>query len=1238
MLLVALLVGLCMPVMAQSTTSTIQTTKTFGEQDYNNSAITGLVDDVISYSGISGTVSQNPSMGSSYSGYCLQLYKNNHLVIKSENTRALITGITITLQSRYSNTGDTWSVISAKNASTSLNNVTVSRNRTSVTVNLNSQSASEVILAVGSQANISSITFTYTYLLEEPTISVTSAAGTELTKGQVTILETTSNSTGTVSYTSNNTSVATVSSTGVVSTVGIGEVTLTASVAAAGRFKAGSASIKITVKEPEPDPNAWTADSLLTIPGVEPEADGKTMYYIKNVGTGLNISYGGEWGTHCIESQSAHPLILEDNGDGTVAIASLAGYLESNTLWMDSTKYSKDNVLVSKWRFVPVDDYPGQYYIIGDYDRYLSSVGNKSGLLVLKSNEGKAFQRWIFTSGPDIRGSLMPHASAELPLDVTVAIRGASFDVVDDYEANSRNAIPAFKNTMMPYHETFWNNYEDYVDKEWWNNRVGDWNPTSYNHSGVFNNLNGYITYDMTLPPGAYRFTLEGFYRRNSNYTMTASVSLLNKNTSQPLSEASTITLSRNGNVEYNTDAGHQAAAIAFRDDDNWQKEATFFISDTTEVQIRVSGNASSSVVYLDNFNLYYTGFPSVAPDYVAPPIDLGLFGYTTYLVWDKERQGYICYSDADIAELLPYINEDVIETKRVTATEVLQKKDEAIRNSEVYDALVEASKPVIQNALDNADDNIIYKNYLNANINAYKKLLNDAGKEKLISKLEELQVYPDNINSRLEYYDAIAKLEEAFEYAKIADAIGQEPDDDDDIIDYSGAIFNPSFEFGDLYHHGEARGWTIAEGYTAQTFIVQNADKTYTTKGIDGACLFNNWWTGTHLTQTVTDLPAGTYILSALIASNDPTNVATIYLTGNDNKRGVNPPNVPYITKDKGADGKDFLNHRNNAAEFGDFSLKVEVPNTSNGKGSATVGIIGGDDDDTPENPIGSYNPNGHWWYKCDNFRLEYLPKGVLTLKDDATKIYNLIDELKVKVVRTIKANKKWSSFVVPFDMEIPNNWEVKEFIGGTVRTVVDEKGVAGDNINLNFSTASKIEAGKPYMIRLKDQSTEVSSFQTTGEAEVNTTLPTTMKKSVAGDEGETVTGEYDVEFVGVYTSGKIPNSYDENGQLKDTQYYFISDNKFYRSKGDNNTIKGFRGYFKVDTTKPRQGTSGARGLRGIGMQIQNETDIENVADNEEVKVIGIYNVNGVKLESMQPGINILRMNNGTTKKVMVK
>jgi hypothetical protein len=258
--------------------------------------------------------------------------------------------------------------------------------------------------------------------------------------------------------------------------------------------------------------------------------------------------------------------------------------------------------------------------------------------------------------------------------------------------------------------------------------------------------------------------------------------------------------------------------------------------------------------------------------------------------------------------------------------------------------------------------------------------------------------------------------------------------------------------------------------------------------------------------------------------------------------------------------------------------------------------------------------------------------------LKDDATKIYNLIDELKVKVVRTIKANKKWSSFVVPFDMEIPNNWEVKEFTGGTVRTVVDENGVAGDNINLNFSTASKIEAGKPYMIRLKDQSTEVSSFQTTDEAEVNTTLPTTMKKSVAGDEGETVTGEYDVEFVGVYTSGKIPNSYDENGQLKDTQYYFISDNKFYRSKGDNNTIKGFRGYFKVDTTKPRQGTSGARGLRGIGMQIQNETDIENVADNEEVKVIGIYNVNGVKLESMQPGINILRMNNGTTKKVMVK
>ena len=84
---------------------------------------------------------------------------------------------------------------------------------------------------------------------------------------------------------------------------------------------------------------AQATDNLLNIVGLEPTTDGTVTYYLKNVGTGLYMSYGGEHGAHCIESQQAHPLIVEENGD-YVAIASLGGYLESNTLWMDWAKSS----------------------------------------------------------------------------------------------------------------------------------------------------------------------------------------------------------------------------------------------------------------------------------------------------------------------------------------------------------------------------------------------------------------------------------------------------------------------------------------------------------------------------------------------------------------------------------------------------------------------------------------------------------------------------------------------------------------------------------------------------------------------------------------------------------------------------------------------------------------------------------------------------------------------------------
>ena len=107
---------------------------------------------------------------------------------------------------------------------------------------------------------------------------------------------------------------------------------------------------------------------------------------------------------------------------------------------------------------------------------------------------------------------------------------------------------------------------------------------------------------------------------------------------------------------------------------------------------------------------------------------------------------------------------------------------------------------------------------------------------------------------------------------------------------DYTSAIINPSFETGDM------TGWSAESRY--DTGVREQSNGTYSIgNGVDGSYLFNSWG-GTaenNVYQTIKNLPAGTYQLSALlagftgeeliIAANDVTNsviVAGDKTTGN--------------------------------------------------------------------------------------------------------------------------------------------------------------------------------------------------------------------------------------------------------------------------------------------------------------------------------------------------------------------
>ncbi len=153
---------------------------------------------------------------------------------------------------------------------------------------------------------------------------------------------------------------------------------------------------------------------------------------------------------------------------------------------------------------------------------------------------------------------------------------------------------------------------------------------------------------------------------------------------------------------------------------------------------------------------------------------------------------------------------------------------------------------------------------------------------------------------------------------------------------DMTSYITNPSFEIGDL------TGWTV--GSSSDTGVKPNSNATYTTEGCDGDYLFNTWWQGIPITQTVTGLPNGTYELKALMANDAITagDQPCLYLLAN----GEHSAAFSSAT----------------AGVFAEGSMQFCVTN-----GTATIGAIGGNAD-------GSFNEAGYYWYKVDNFRLTFV------------------------------------------------------------------------------------------------------------------------------------------------------------------------------------------------------------------------------------------------------------------------
>lgn len=360
---------------------------------------------------------------------------------------------------------------------------------------------------------------------------------------------------------------------------------------------------------------------------------------------------------------------------------------------------------------------------------------------------------------------------------------------------------------------------------------------------------------------------------------------------------------------------------------------------------------------------------------------------------------------------------------------------------------------------------------------------------------------------------------------------------------DMTFAIVNPNFEYGDM------TGWTCAtSGWETKVALQDNG--TYTTLGAEGSHLFNTWNEKNAvqpLTQNVTDIPNGKYMVSALVAMDEGNNIA---LTVN-----------------------------------GQTATTAAV-------GSRTMTLVSGEYNVTDHKAEISLGSDNGKWFKADDFHMTFIGNELTMNETDNALTAQTDYYTSVTVNRTIKADKKWNTLVLPFNMEIPAGWEVKEL---TDDTEVDANG----NIHLRFATANSIEAGKPYMIRVNEAVNKIE----VENVDVDTKTPTQIGNGI--------------NFVGVYTAGNIP-----------TGAFFISNNQFYHATGGQNIIKGMRAYLQLP-----EGSQ----AKAITYDISDvPTAIDNI--NTASAATAIYDIQGNRLNSMTKGVNIVKMANGMVKKVIVK
>ena len=185
------------------------------------------------------------------------------------------------------------------------------------------------------------------------------------------------------------------------------------------------------------------------------------------------------------------------------------------------------------------------------------------------------------------------------------------------------------------------------------------------------------------------------------------------------------------------------------------------------------------------------------------------------------------------------------------------------------------------------------------------------------------------------------------------------------------------------------------------------------------------------------------------------------------------------------------------------------------------------------------------------------------------------------------------WNTFCVPFNLSIPSGWTVRELGSSSY----DEGTKA---LTLNFTNATSIEAGRPYLVKV-DATVANPTFNDVTIINNTTTTETTY-----------------VNFVPVMNPTAV------TGGDKTVLFVTAGDKLTYPSSNGN--LNGFRAYFKLKG-------GAATEARSFAMSFDDETDEIKSLSNSPLKGESIYNLAGQRLQKMYRGINIV---NG--RKIVIK